>query len=559
LIRVLLNNLDLMPLYKYSKNSTVSSIRLVKGESGASRAYLKAGESTDAKALSASIQALTKAGYIVSPCNFEGEQLLEVRKFKKFEDIHKVLSAANSVSGEPEKHNLEDDKFSLRKWFKKQSLIVSSLFYLVGDFCYIKYEKVNTGVKETKKHEKREAINAAIRTKGGSESEMMPEIKPHKNNIWDWLAGYGYLTGSSSSLASMIMRGDTSGIELGEISRRVLSAFKDAGVEINENLPIFSTSKLNDTRNPLSRAFQTYSAEMMNLSFATAGLAIAKDNAETAIRLREEEKKYGKYYDFKNDKRHQDDKLVAALDVALGSGTITSGVASSVIKEQPIDVNKPKKDGADGVVDYLKERPLRIAGAGYIVSTIIHLVSSLKERASIQEENKTREESKKFPITHTAWRLGFVIANLVAETIMYFSSKGHGTGVKSDDSIDATTIGMVAQIIHNQPAEMRAELIKRMAPAIAKVDILNIKIETAAELLTAQVAALDANPWSKAFISQNDKPFAESESTSNDVTHHKKIDSGWAEALFQNAKPVNAGVENLFNIATKKQDMPVVG
>lgn len=500
-----------MPLYRYSGNSIIDEVRFLSNENGGIRAYLHASKQAKPEELERTLSDLAKLGYIAVPCRLNGQDVLEVRGFKKESNLRTALGEAGAVTGHPLRDELGDDKLDAWAWFKQKSLMISSVLYLVGDFCFIQYEKVNTKIKETKKKEKAELLNEAVEkyNEGKVRADKLPEYSDEdtrspfaKSKVWDWLAGYGYLAGSSSSLLSMLLRGDTSQTELGSISRYITDAARDAGLGVEENQPLQSSGLLRDTRSKFAKGFTTYSAEMMNLSFATAGVAIAKDSYETHARLSNEEKIYGAAYDFSKDKRHNDDKSVGVKDTILGLGTLFSGVTSSVIKEKPLDPNKPRKKGFAGLIEYLKERPLRIAGAGYLISTVIHLWSSLQERSSIHEDNKTSNRKEPFPDGHTTFRLGFVIMNLIAEVIMYFSSKGHGEGLKSDESLDLTATAMVAQMIAKKPKEQQAALVDTMADALSKPQALGIKVDKAKQLLREQLENLESNPWMKAVDTQ---------------------------------------------------------
>jgi hypothetical protein len=550
-----------MPLYRYSGSSTIDEVRFFSNENGGTRAYLHAAKHADPEKLQAVIHDLNKQGFVTSPCHLNGQEVLEVRGFGKESKLRAALGEVGAVHGHPHRDELGDDKLDVLAWFKQKSLIISALFYLVGDFCFIKYEKVNTKIKDTKKDEKHAALNAAIATfntdksaanKVAEYTDVDNRSKFAKSKVWDWLAGYGYLAGSTSSLASLMLRGDTSQMELGSISRFISDAARDAGLEVAGHPALQNAMGLHDTRSKAAKVFTTYSAEMMNLSFATAGLAIAKDSFETHQRLSKEEKAFGHVYDFSKDQRHLDDKSVAFKDVVLGTGTVLSGVTSSIIKEKPVDPNKQRKKGVAGVIEYMKERPLRIAGAGYLISTVIHLWSSLQERGSIKNENKIRGTDNQFPTDHTTYRLGFVIMNLIAEVIMYFSSKGHGEGMKSDESLDITATSMVAQMIAKKPLEEREALVNTMAEALAQQQALGIKVDKAKTMLHEQLAALEKNPWAKAVAVQVEPsaPVVMAEKAAEEKAH---AISDLASA--PEAAPVNAATSH--GITPREKTIPV--
>jgi hypothetical protein len=500
-----------MPLYRYhAPESVIDELRFITNGSGGTRAYLHAGESATPEQLRTISETLASSGYVTVPCRIKDRDMLEIRGFKKEEDIRIVLGEVGAVHGESIRDRLAEDTLSIKDWFKQKSLMLTSLAYLVGDLCYVQFDKLNAGIKHQKKQQKAEAINEALLASSGGENAKRYDseipVFHHavmKSPLWDTLSGYGYLAGTTTSLVSLALRGDSSDRELGDIARRVSRLVNQEGLSAEGCNALQHATTFKDTRSPFAQKFTTYSSEMLNGSFAVAGLAIAKQNIETYKRLHAEEQHYGHVYDFSNDTQHQNEKSVAKKDLLLGLGTITSGIASAVINEKPHDSNKPHKQGLAGIWEHLKEKPLRIAGLGYFMSTAIHIAGSLQERRSLMEQNKSKADKDKIPITHTTYRLIFGLLNVVAEGVMYFSSKGHGEGVRCDESLNLTAAALVAQIIAKQPPERHAEMVEKMATSLAKPEMLGMKIEKAKELLTSQLQGLASNQWANAMGEQD--------------------------------------------------------
>ncbi len=89
-------------------------------------------------------------------------------------------------------------------------------------------------------------------------------------------------------------------------------------------------------------------------------------------------------------------------------------------------------------------------------------------------------------------------ANLVAELLLAISSKGHGEGVKSDNSVDNTIISLAAELIVKQPKAMQNYLIDHMADFLARPDVLALKDTDTSRILRQQVEAMRNNPWAQA-------------------------------------------------------------
>ena len=418
-----------MPAYQYDKSSLIDEVTIITNETGGTRAYLHAKPNATPEELGEAMKGLLDRGYLSVPYEYKGKSVLEIRGFGKEDALLDSLKQQNLTSGTSQKKEVAEDKISFFKKLSKKSLIVSALLYLVGDAAYIKYEKVDNVIKAKEHEEKLGEINKIRKNRG--ESLLADEAKP--SSPWDWLAGYGYLAGSTSSLAAMLLQKDPSEQEIQKASKTFLQAAQAAGIEIDTDTALSRTANTKDDSGVIRKTFTKYPAELMNLSFATAGLAIARKSHYGLKDLKREEELYPEL-GLADNKKHLTEKSVAKKDVVLGLGTMASGIVSSFVKETPLDPDKPRKKGIAGVGEFLKEKPLRIAGYGYLISTVIHLVSSIQERQGIVAHNKETGENK--PVNHTTFRLIFVITNLIAEVIMSLSSKGHGSGVKTDDSID---------------------------------------------------------------------------------------------------------------------------
>jgi hypothetical protein len=112
-----------------------------------------------------------------------------------------------------------------------------------------------------------------------------------------------------------------------------------------------------------------------------------------------------------------------------------------------------------------------------------------------EKAHKAGKEFEAFPVYHTIYRLMFVVMNLIAETGMLFTSKGHGDGVRSDTTLDKTATSMVASLIHRQPVEMRDELVQKMAMELSNAKAIAEPVAKVEKMIREQLANLDKNPW----------------------------------------------------------------
>ena len=465
-----------MPIYKYDNASLIDEVTIIKSVSGGTRAYLHADANATPEKLGETMRKLMDAGYLSVPYELEGKPVLELRGFGKEDVLLDTLKTTGLTSGTSTKTKIAEDKVSLFDKLKNKSLLISALIYLVGDISYIVYEKQLKSIEEEKD--------------GTGES---------KGGVWSWLAGYGYLAGTTTSLASMALSKEASESEINKATKVIMEASKRAGIDIDSDSAL-AVASIEKKENALLKPFTKYSAELMNMGFATAGVAIARNNILNLRKLSEKENSPG----FVADTDHKKEKSLNQKDAALGLITTLSGVTSSFVKETPHDPSKPRKKGVAGVGEFFKEKPLRIAGYGYLVSTLIHLVSSIQERSNIKQKNKTKSKDNQDSYGHTSWRLTFVITNLIAEVIMSMSSKGHGDGVKSDASVDTTTCAMVSDMIYKKPKDMREDLVEKMSEFLSMPDALGTGQDKLKDIINEQLASLDKNPWVAATRNKKD-------------------------------------------------------
>jgi hypothetical protein len=186
--------------------------------------------------------------------------------------------------------------------------------------------------------------------------------------------------------------------------------------------------------------------------------------------------------EIKMNKMH---KLEGQLDIGLGGMTGLSGIFAMLVKEKVPDPDADPKKGIAGLKEAVQHKPLAVAGLGYMVSTLCHAVST-----TIAWNNATTERRKSVP-----FRAIFVGANIMAEILLAISSKGHGSGVKSDNTVDNTVISLAAEAIVSQPVGMQNALIEHVSRFLGRPDILAVKDFEVSKQLREQVELMRKNPW----------------------------------------------------------------
>ena len=464
-----------MPLYRYNSNSTIREITFKNTEGGQHYAYLHAAENTPADMLDDIMCKAAERGWRIAPSNIGGKPTLQIAGFRKEEDIANWLQTREWTSGQPqiEPDIIKEINFSDK--LKKRSLAASGVAYVAGDLSFMKYGY-----------------------SGG-----------------DWMntaAGVMYGAGTASLLG--FGRKDQSDLQIREITKKLNSYVRENGHDISPSASIDSI--LNDkdkgTLKTADDFFRRYPSEMMSLCFAAAGTLIMttayKHHIKTPMALHEAENtakevierwqaKPTKYAhnlaqpDLNKtvlEKVKKSHKLEGFLDVGLGSLTTISGLFAMSVKEKKQDPDAPQKEGFEAVWEKIKQKPLAIAGYGYMVSTLCHAFSTATAMKYADNERR-----KSVP-----WRAVFVASNIVAELLLSISSKGHGEGVKSDGTVDTTVISLAAEMIVKQPAKMQDGLIDYVCGFLGRPDVLALKNDDARRLITQEVELMRNNPWAHA-------------------------------------------------------------
>lgn len=472
-----------MSIYRYSAPSVIDEITTEKTEGNSVRAYLHAREGVSQQELALVSKAVTSQGWQAIPNTHKGQSVLEIRGFVNERKLIAVANEQGWVQGSPTIEKMPEPKLNFKDQVKKRSLQASGAFYLIGDAAFMTYGY-----------------------KGGS--------------WWNGLGGAAYGAGTLSLLG--FGNKDKADLQVRDIAKPLADYMKKHGSTLPQNCSLDEIGKehkkgLIKSSNDL---FRRYPSEMMNVFFAAAGLCIgvaAHKSLKEAKALESLMKSSGEIpsafakeveevfterllkkplpagANIEKEKFEFAKKMLghhkqeAWLDIGLGSMTGVSGLFAMAVKEKAHDPDAPKKTGVAAIWEKIQEKPLAIAGAGYMVSTLCHAVST-----TIAWKYAGVEKKKSVP-----FRAIFVIANLVAEVLLAISSKGHGSGVKSDGTIDDTVIALAAEAIATQPIKMQNTVIEHVAKFLGSNEALAIKDKDVVDKLRAAVERVKNNPWAQ--------------------------------------------------------------
>lgn len=496
-----------MPLLKYDSGSAIDEVKVWRTKGGDLLAYLHASEFATPDTLRYARLKFESMGLSCAPFADEnGKHYLEIRNLRTQERLTDILTQYGFSQGTPCEKPLEEDALSAKEQAGSRKIQIAGGLYLGGDAFFMSHglvKKFGTHAKELAKQ--------VEKTSGGT-----PEI----------LSSVFYALGSVFAAA---YGKDQSNQRLQDVTTPLAKYLNSTLGHLPAGSALDSfheSNKHRSTTDKISSFLRRYPTELMNMSFAFAGAMIAVAAHQNT----------------------QDSKFHRALEGTLGVTTALSGLAGTFIKEKPIDPDAPKKHGFAGVIQYIQAHPLALAGYGLMASTVIHGVLSVDklrisntnirmlERAvgpkavelSELESNSIRQHivdaTKKWktpPQMETAGALTeaereaarlqlainksdlwegvfrgvFVVTNVIAEIMIALSSKGHGSGVTGDPSVEKTVFAMAAEAIARQPADMHEELINQVGAYISHGDVLGGKpVENVAKLRES-VAQSTKNPW----------------------------------------------------------------
>ncbi len=473
-----------MSVYHFKESKVIDEVTFRRSQGGGRRAYVHAVDGVSNDELTQIERKLKSRGWQCTPYTFNSKPTLEVRDFGKEPDFIEFLESQKWAQGQAWRKAEESDHVSFKDKVKQKSLWAATASFIVADIGFMLY-----GFKEMSK--------------------------------LDFAGGSSYLSGTLAGL--ILSRKDQSDIQIKSVAKELKRHFDERDLHAPKDSALSEASE--DPKDLVKRAdnwLRKYPSEAMNLIYVVAGACIAtaaykekvreahhflEGNLQGTFKRDVEEylerdlknlRKIDSGYEFTEtirvtrsqqlkEKLNRDYKREGWMDIGLGSTTMASGLFGAFVTEKKPDPDSPKKKGLAKAWEWMQEKPLKVSAIGYMGSTACHAVST---GVAWTSGIPRRRESVPF-------RAAFIAFTTLGEILLMISSKGHGHGVKTDTSIDDTTISMAAEIIAKQPAAMHNLLINETAKVIARPEVLALKDEEAVDKLRKQVELMRNNPWAQ--------------------------------------------------------------
>lgn len=452
-----------MAIYHYQSGSLLDSMQILTNESGGQRAYLHAVDSASSEKLRAAKQAIRARRWKCIPIVHDGKPALEVRGFKNADELAaqlKVLGLADSpTSITPDIGDVRSQK---DKW-ANSTLKLAGASYLIGDSSYLYYRGAPL-IKEWKSL-----------SKGWLGGKFFGGL--------DVVAGIGYMLGSLS-LARYGSR-DQSINTISAATKKVERFSRKEGAEVapETTLAFENQEPKRSFFSKIDHFISKYPSETLNSIYVGVGLFISAAAFYHGTRPIPSNLTGDLLKTAQKGKRNE------LIDVGLGIVTAGSALTGLLVKEtKPVEGDK-KRHGFGGVIDWIREKPLRATGFGYMIATAWHGFSTY---------NHWKDKTQ--PSKYLIGRAIFIATNVFSEVMLAISSKGHGTGVKPDESIDKSVIAATAELIFRQPSEKHEALIHQYAGYMASPEVLGGKSDVIAAELRSHLDLLDDNPWTKHYV-----------------------------------------------------------
>ncbi len=477
--------------YRYPTESLVDSVQVLTNEKGGLRAYLYADNGADSEKLRLVKQALREQNLKCVP-TLQGERpVLEVRGFKKAEELMGYLNGLHVLTGTPEIITEPGDKRTEKEKLANATLKMAGFTYNVGDAAILYY---TLGL--LRKTWKEESAKPKGSLFGLSEGKFF--------GIVDVIAGVGYGLGSLclTFFGSKDQSINTITTATSKIER---FAHKEGyNIPTESSLAYANQEPKRDLWHKITHFVERYPSESLNAIFVGVGACLSAGaffratrplekvaySAEKATEwgaktIEEFEAKAAK--EFAKDKNGQ---IWDRIDVGLGAVTATSAIIGLAVKEHKRVEGDPKPHGLAAIRDWICEKPLRATGIGYMIATCFHAVATAGKW-------RNGTEPKKYLIG----RVLFIITNFMAEGLIALSSKGHGIGVKPDSSVDDSIISAASELVLRQPEEKRAAVISQLSGYMASPEVMDVKAEKIEQGIRQLIAMLSQNPWTKHYVS----------------------------------------------------------
>lgn len=426
-----------MSVYTYPQSQVIDKVTFKKTEQGAVRAYLHANPKVGAEELQKIVETLHADGFVCTPFSEQGYHTLEVRKLKNEPDFRHVLENKGWING-PSTYAMADEKLSLKDKLGKRTLQLSGLTYLIGDWGFWTYNR-----KEADSLGMAGAFSYFLGTLAlvfyGRNDQSDLQVLDKAKELEHFLASENIKPSEGSALHHVVQ----------EKPKSIFQSFHEFG--------------------------KRYPSEMFNSVTALAGVFVAA----SSIKKLKDPTVLGKH------------RLSAKMDIGLGTATAISGTLATVVKEKKPDPDDSPAQGWAWLKQQIQAHPLAIAGVGYTISTMCHAGSTIID---YKEAKRTGDKQKLDSVPRRGLFVGMA---LLSEFLLAISSKGHGHGVTSDNSVNESVLQLAANLIAAHPYEQQEKLIDSMAQFLSKPEILALKNDATKQLLTNHVELMRKNPWAQ--------------------------------------------------------------
>lgn len=443
---------------------------------GGRRAYLFCREGTSAEQASHIRKAIENANLSCVASEVDGEACLEVRGCRDPKVLQNILLSAGAVKGSASEDKSDNEKFSFMSWGRNNMVMLYGAINVVADIGMIYYGQ--------------------LKKKLGGKDKWLEEA-----------AGWSYSAGSVAFTA--FGRGDKTDYHASDIACKLRDELKQQGIALQEDSAVQSFCRLADNKTQLQKFRSSLSkkgSDAGNIATGTAGGFILA-----------------------NSLINKTDGRVNKKEAFLGATTLLSGYGAALVKEKAPDKENPPTTFFGKVKAWIEERPNRLAGYGYMLSTGFHAAEAVNK---IRNPGETDPE--RIRITKRAYfsRGIFAGMNFIGEIILAMASKGHGSGVKSSDSIEETALSIVADTIVRQPEGKREAMIKDMGGRfLSNPDVLGGDATEMTQRLVDRVHRLEKSPW----LGRNGNG-SNAQSTASGFMKEQEATAKWAADKVKSAK-----------------------
>lgn len=440
-----------MSIYKYQEpGSAIQEVAIRKTAGGGARAFLFAKDDISSGQV-AQIKSILEGKHLSCVANEDdGRACLEVRGCKDPKVLEALLKPAGFMKGNAQVQKDENDKFSLKEFTRNNMVFIYGLINIVADAGMIAYGRIMKDVNKTL----------------------------GKKSAWeDEASGWAYSAGSVAFTA--FGRGDKSDFHARDIAVALKKEMQQRGIDLPLDSAAASFESIREKQGFFKKS-QSYllkgGSDAGNIATGTAGGLLLLG----AVRNAKDEK--------------TKERLVEGM---LGTTTLLSGYGAALVKERAPDPENPPTTTFGKVKQWIQERPNRLAGYGYMVSTAAH---AYKAYEGYKEAPNNKDLLSAGLVTQARrghkFRGAFAGLNFLGEIILASASKGHGSGVVSDSSVEDTALAITADAIVRQPAAKRDALVRDLSKNfLANANVLGGEAEDLEAKLYQQVHKLEENPW----------------------------------------------------------------